>query len=95
MILVMSISMRNHAMFSVFVLMDFSCVRLCRDLNTELEMMKQLLKEIVNRITDNLLGKSTNGIETDRQSRGTQSETHSVNIRATLLLDFIRHLLLI
>ncbi|CAF1536499.1 unnamed protein product [Adineta ricciae] len=56
---------------------DFSDVDFDADLNTELEMMKQLLKEIVNRITDNLLGKSTNGIETDRQSRGTQSETHS------------------
>ncbi|UJR31845.1 hypothetical protein I4U23_019321 [Adineta vaga] len=61
---------------------DFSDVDFDADLNSELEMMKQLLKEIVNRITDNLLGKSSNGIEIDRQSRGTQSETHSSQVSA-------------
>ncbi|CAF0915074.1 unnamed protein product [Adineta steineri] len=51
---------------------DFSDIDFDADLNTELEMMKQLLKEIVTRITDNLLGKSGNGLDSDRQS-GSQS----------------------
>lgn len=48
------------------------------DLNDELEAMKQLLKEIVKRITDNLLGKSCNSSETGRQSRMTNNESQSV-----------------
>ena len=40
--------------------------------------MKELLKEIVKRITDNLLGKSMNSSETGRQSRLTHDETQSV-----------------
>lgn len=52
--------------------------RFSRDLNQELETMKQLLKEIVKRITDNLLGKSMNSSETGRQSRLTQEESQSV-----------------
>ena len=48
------------------------------DLNDELETMKQLLKEIVKRITDNLLGKSCNSSETGRQSRMTNNESQSV-----------------
>lgn len=52
-----------------------------RDLNQELETMKQLLKEIVKRITDNLLGKSINSSETGRQSRLTHEETQSVIMR--------------
>ena len=47
-------------------------------MNQELETMKQLLKEIVKRITDNLLGKSMNSSETGRQSRLTQEESQSV-----------------
>ena len=43
--------------------------------------MKQLLKEIVKRITDNLLGKSINSSETGRQSRLTQDDSHSVSIQ--------------
>jgi hypothetical protein len=42
--------------------------------------MKQLLKEIVKRITDNLLGKSSNGSETGRHSRMTRDGSQSVNI---------------
>jgi hypothetical protein len=53
----------------------------CRDLNEELEMMKQLLKEIVKRITDNLIGKSSNSSETGRQSRLTRDGSHSVRIK--------------
>jgi hypothetical protein len=52
-------------------------------------MMKQLLKEIVTRITDNLLGKSSNGLDTDGQSRRTHSDTHSVKKRNNLILRFI------
>jgi hypothetical protein len=54
-----------------------------RDLNQELDSMKQLLKEIVKRITDNLLGKSSSGSENGRQSRLTRdgSGSHSVMIK--------------
>ena len=41
-------------MFSKFLVEGFF-----RDLTQELESMKQLLKEIVNKITQNLLGKSS------------------------------------
>jgi hypothetical protein len=60
-----------------------------RDLNKELENMKQLLKEIVKRITDNLLGKSNNGSETGRQSRLTRDGSHSVKIEFYLLIIFL------
>jgi hypothetical protein len=50
--------------------------------------MKQLLKEIVKRITDNLLGKSNNGSETGRQSRLTRDGSHSV-IRKNYLFILI------
>jgi hypothetical protein len=40
--------------------------------------MKQLLKEIVKRITDNLLGKSSASSENGRQSRLTRDGSHSV-----------------
>lgn len=48
--------------------------------------MKHLLKEIVKRITDNLLGKSTSGSETGRQSRLTQDESQSsqLSVRSSL-----------
>ena len=42
--------------------------------------MKQLLKEIVKRITDNLLGKSGNSSETGRHSRMTNNESQSVGM---------------
>jgi hypothetical protein len=48
------------------------------DLNDELETMKQVLKEIVKRITDNLLGKSSNGSETGRHGHSARDESHSV-----------------
>lgn len=49
--------------------------------------MKHLLKEIVNRITDNLLGKSINGSENGRTSRLTQdggSHTSQLSPRSSL-----------
>lgn len=49
-----------------------------RDLNQELETMKQLLKEIVKRITDNLLGKSSQNSDTGRQNSLTHNESQSV-----------------
>jgi len=50
--------------------------------------MKQLLKEIVKRITDNLLGKSSNGSETGRQSRLTRDGSHSVIRKNYLFILF-------
>ena len=55
-------------------------------MNDELETMKQLLKEIVKRITDNLLGKSSNSSETGRQSRLTRDGSHSVGIKNDRLI---------
>jgi hypothetical protein len=78
--------MRNIT--NLFLIIRF-WIYIFRDLNTELEMMKQLLKEIVTRITDNLLGKSSNGLDTDGQSRRTHSDTHSVKKRNNLILRFI------
>jgi hypothetical protein len=75
--------MRNIT--NLFLIIRFG-IYIFRDLNTELEMMKQLLKEIVTRITDNLLGKSSNGLDIDGQSR---SDTHSVRKRNNLILRFI------
>jgi hypothetical protein len=50
--------------------------------------MKQLLKEIVKRITDNLIGKSNNGSENGRQSRLTHNGSHSVVIKEFFLCFF-------
>ncbi len=50
--------------------------------------MKQLLKEIVKRITDNLLGKTSNGSETGRFSRLTQDGSQSVKSKNSLLVQF-------
>lgn len=40
-----------------------------RDINVELDSMKNLLKEIVQKITTNLLGKSTDTSPADRRVR--------------------------
>ncbi len=45
--------------------------------------MKQLIKEIVKRITDNLLGKSSNAVETGGLTR---EESHLVRIMNFLFL---------
>jgi len=49
--------------------------------------MKQLLKEIVKRITDNLLGKSSSGSETGRHSPLTRDGSHH-----SVIIKFIRFL---
>ena len=49
-----------------------------RNLNFELNSMKQLLKEIVKQITQNLLDKSMNSSRTERPSRLRRDESHSV-----------------
>lgn len=56
-------------LFSLLQFFSFS------DINKELEMMKQLLKEIVTKITENLLGKSINDSSLERQ---TTDESRSV-----------------
>jgi hypothetical protein len=53
---------------------------LFRDLNKELEIMKQLLKEIAIRITGNLFDKSTNNLPTGQQILLTHDDSHSVCI---------------
>ncbi|UJR14864.1 hypothetical protein I4U23_001849 [Adineta vaga] len=47
------------------------------DLNKELELMKQLLKEIATRITGNLFGKSNNNSPIDRNTHPTYDDSHS------------------
>lgn len=49
-----------------------------RDFNKELEIMKQLLKEIAIRITGNLFGKSTNNLPIGQQTLLTHDDSHSV-----------------
>ena len=57
--------------------------RFSRDLTQELESMKQLLKEIVNKITQNLLGKSP-PIESSPE-RLNHDTSHSVYDRFSFL----------
>jgi hypothetical protein len=57
--------------------------------------MKQLLKEIVKRITDNLLGKSNSGSETDRHSHLTRDGSHHsviIIILKQICIQFYIHL---
>ncbi|CAF0964107.1 unnamed protein product [Adineta ricciae] len=56
---------------------NFNDVDLDGDLNTELELMKQLLREIASRITGNLFGKSNNNSPTDRRSVPIYEDSHS------------------
>jgi hypothetical protein len=48
--------------------------------------MKQLLNEIVKKITENLLGKSLVDSSSDRQ---THDESHSVCIKLNFFINFI------
>ena len=59
------------------------------DLNDELETMKQVLKEIVKRITDNLLGKSSYSSETGRHGHSTRDESHSVGKKVSSKFETI------
>lgn len=63
---------------------------LFRDINKELETMRQLLKEIVKRITDNLLGKSSNGSDHGGFTREeNQSVKHWYNLFYLLFISII------
>ncbi|CAF4268190.1 unnamed protein product [Rotaria socialis] len=52
------------------------------DINTELDSMKYLLKEIVERITNNLLGKSGENSPTEQRTRLTLDGSHSSPLSA-------------
>ncbi|CAF1154764.1 unnamed protein product [Rotaria sordida] len=61
---------------------DLHNINLDGDLNEELEIMKQLLKEIVQRITENLLGKSIDSSSAERNIRLIHDDSHSSQLSA-------------
>ncbi|CAF3740085.1 unnamed protein product [Rotaria sp. Silwood1] len=76
---------------------DLNDIDFDADINQELETMKQLLKEIVKRITDNLLGKSNNNSEpihlTREESHLSQLSTQSSLCNQADLMDQYKKIL--